>query len=186
MKYDKNVFKEIKKSLTKLEAKRESAIKSSREVITLSKKIIYSVHRDELKVASSLIKQIKSKLVGLRKIGFKDEGILRVAYQEYIEAVCYYALIKDKILPTPKALGVNSEDYLLGLSDLSGELVRKAVALATKKKMNEVNEIKDFLSDINYEFLQFNLRASDLRKKADALRWNLKKLEDVVFSASVR
>ena len=185
MKYDKSAFKDIKKTLSKLESEREKAIRASRDVIMLSKKIIYSVHREDMKSASSSVRQIKSKLLALKKIGFKKFGMSKVAYQEYVEAVCYYSLIKTKTLPTPKALGVMADDYLLGLADLAGELVRRAVSLATKKKLKDVEEIRKFLSDLHYEFLQYDLRDSELRKKADSIRWNLRKIEDVVFSASL-
>ncbi|MDP7506717.1 MAG: hypothetical protein QF362_04730, partial [Candidatus Woesearchaeota archaeon] len=80
-----------------------------------------------------------------------------------------------------KTLGVNSEDYLLGLCDLTGELGRRAVSLATKREFKEVELIKDTVEEIYGEFLKFNLRNSQLRRKSDSIKWNLKKLEEIMY-----
>jgi predicted translin family RNA/ssDNA-binding protein len=185
MKLNKTVFKDIGKVLKDKDAKREINIRASRDVIALSKKVIYSVHRSDMKNAVKFMAEIKKKFLALKKIG-SNVGITKVAAQEYVEAVTYYELVKKGSLSGYKDLGVAADDYLLGLADLSGELVRRAVNLATKKEIEKVKDIKNFIDDLNYQFLQFDLRDGELRKKADMVRWNLNKLEDVLLSASLR
>ena len=51
-------FDKIRKELKKIEDNREKAITNSREIINLSKQIIYSVHRDNLKKAGEQVKLI--------------------------------------------------------------------------------------------------------------------------------
>jgi len=72
------------------------------------------------------------------------------------------------------------------LCDLTGELGRKAVHDVIKKNFSEAVIIKDIVDEIYGEFLKFNLRNSELRKKSDQIKWNLKKLEDIVFELKIK
>ena len=56
---NKKDFEEIRKELNDFEIKREETIQNSRDTITLSKQIIYSIHRNDLTNAEKLIKLIK-------------------------------------------------------------------------------------------------------------------------------
>jgi predicted translin family RNA/ssDNA-binding protein len=105
--------------------------------------------------------------------------------QEYVEAVSYLTFVKDKKIPSRKQLGVESEEYLSGLCDLSGELVRKAVDLAINGDIKTVKEIKAFLEEFYGLLLELN-PYGELRKKADQARWNLNKLEDLVYENKIR
>jgi len=180
---DSKDFEEIRKDLEKFEEKRETTIQKSRRIIQLSKQIIYSVHRDDMKSAEELIKGIKEEIKELPK-KYYDTDMGKVAVQEYVEAICYFEFVKNNRLPTRKELDVDSDHYLLGLCDLTGELVRKAVADVIKKNYGEVKKIKTLVEDIYGEFLKFNLRNGELRKKSGAIKWNLTKLEDIEYNIS--
>lgn len=182
---NKQEFKNIVKELEAYEKNRESLIQLSRAIIQLSKQIIYSVHRNDLKNASKLIKEIKAKVRKLPKENF-DAGIINVAKYEYVEAICFYEFVKNNRIPTKKVLGIDVDSYLLGLADLTGELVREAVNESIKKNFRFVIKIKDLLDEIYGEFLKFDLRNSELRQKYDSIKWNLKKVEDLVHENSVR
>ena len=47
-----------------------------------------------------------------------------IVNQEFTEAVTFYSLIKNNELPHFSEIGVTPYEYLLGLSDLIGELKR--------------------------------------------------------------
>jgi|TARA_Y100000310_G_scaffold342807_1_gene447553 translin len=180
-------FGKIRKELAAFEAKRELVIRQSRDIINLSKRIIYALHRDDIKTASSLVKDIEKKKTSLEKISIDaDTNIDKVAIQEYVEAICYYHFIKNKKIPATKAIKVDNESYLLGLCDLTGELVRKAVNEVINKNFKAALEIKNLVEEIFGEFLKFNLRNGELRKKSDQIKWNLKKLEDVVYELKLK
>ena len=178
-------FGKIRKELAAFEAKRESVIRQSREIINLSKRIIYALHRNDIKTASSLVKDIEKKKKSLTNVRF-DTNINAVALQEYAEAICYYHFVKNKKVPTATSLKIGNESYLLGLCDLTGELVRKAVNEVINKNFKVALEIKNLVEEIYGEFLKFNLRNGELRKKSDQIKWNLKKLEDVVFELKLK
>ena len=182
---DKKEFSKIRKELADFELQREELIQKSREMINLSKRIIYALHRSDLKTASSLVKDIEKAKKNLSTDRL-DTNINVVALQEYVEAVCYYDFVKTGKISTLKSLGISSESYLLGLCDLTGELVRKAVNEAINGNYKQVLKIKNLVEEIYNEFLKFNLRNSELRKKSDQIKWNLKKLEDVVFELKLK
>ena len=182
---NKDEFVGIRKDLKDFEEKREDTIRKSRDIIMLSKQIIYSTQRNELKKAEELCEEIR-KLVKELPSGNYDTDMETVAVQEYVEAVCFYEFVKNKKLLTRKELGVITGDYLLGLCDLTGELVRQAVNAVINKRYDEAIEIKEFVSEIYGEFLQFDLRGGQLRKKADSIKWNLRKLEDLALGISIR
>ena len=63
----------------------------------------------------------------------------------------------------------------MGLCDLTGELGRKAVNEVIKKNFKQAEQIRELVDEIYGEFLKLNLRNSELRKKSDQIKWNLKK-----------
>jgi len=182
---NKKDFENIRNEMNEFEKKREETITASREIIKLSKIIIYSVHRNELDEAFKTIKEIKNKIKLLDKNKNYDTGISSVAFQEYVEAIVFYEFVKNNKLPNYKELQVDVEAYLSGLADLTGEITRKAVHDAIKKDFESCKRIKDLVEDIYGEFLKFDLRNGELRKKSDQIKWNLNKLEDLVFSISI-
>lgn len=188
---DKTEFKNMQQELAAYDAQRELLIKKSRDVLKLSKQIIYAVHRDELKVAENFIKAIEKELAELNKITkhstyLLSEGSFKIAVQEYVEALLYYHVVKDKTLPLPKQLKVETEYYLLGLCDLTGEIVRKAVYLAGKDQYYDVVLFKELVDTIYGELLKFDFREPELRRKLDAVKYDLRKLEDLVLDLKLK
>lgn len=178
-------FKKIEKHLKNFEEKREEVIAKSRDIIKTSKQIIYALHRDDQKAATKAVATIKKQIKALPKHRY-DTGMRSVALQEYVEALTFYYFIKKKQLPTHQTLQVDVEEYLLGLCDLTGEVVRKAVNAVIKKKYKEALECKQLCEEVYGQFLQFDLRNSELRKKSDSIKWNLKKLEDIAYDIQLK
>ena len=180
-------FSRIRKEMHKLDLEREDVIQTSREIINISKQVIYATQRNDLKEAEDSIKKIKEKVKKLRKVNIStDTSINSVAFQEYVEAIAFYEFVKNKKIPTRASLGVSAEDYLSGLCDLTGELVRKAVYDVIHKKFDEAKKIKELVHDIYGEFLKLHLRNGELRKKSDSIKWNLKKLEEVMYDIEMK
>ncbi|MBS3104830.1 hypothetical protein J4234_01080 [Candidatus Woesearchaeota archaeon] len=184
---NKSEFNKIREDMHKVDLVREEIIQTSREIITISKQIIYAAQRDDLNEAESAIKSIKSKIKKLRKVNIStDTNINSVAFQEYVEAISFYEFVKNGKIPTRASLGVSADDYLSGLCDLTGELVRKAIYDVIHKKFDEASKIKELVHDIYGEFLKLHLRNGELRKKSDSIKWNLKKLEEVMYDISMK
>ena len=188
---NKRDFKEMRDEFNSFDTNRELVIKKSRDVLKLSKQVIYAVHRDDLKEADKLVKRIKAEKAKLDKLVAKNSklesiGAYKVAIGEYVEALLYYHFVKNKRILTHKALKVITEHYLLGLIDLTGELGRKAVQFAGSGKFKQVVKIKDAVSEIYGELLKFDFRDSEMRRKFDSVKYDLKKLEDLVLDLKLK
>ena len=179
----KKEFEKIRKELETFEEQREQVIRLSRQIIKLSKQIIYGLHRND--VNTKLLPEIKDLVKKMPKDDF-DTGMGTVALQEYVEAMCFYDFVKKDRIPTAKDLGVDVQSYLLGLCDLTGELVRKAVNSVIKKDYKMAEKIKDFVEEVYGEFLHFDLRNGELRKKSDQIKWNLNKLHDLLYDIEIK
>ena len=188
---DKHEFADMRRVFQEFDEQREELIKKSRDVLKLTKQVIYAVHRDNMKEAETLVKEMQKQLKLLNEYVKKNQkmyhqGSYKVAIQEYVEAMLYYMYAKDRHLMTRAELGVEADYYLLGLCDLSGELARKAISAASKGKYKEPFTIKEFLDAIYEELLKFDIRDGELRSKFDGIKYDLKKLEDVCFELKIK
>lgn len=188
---DKTDFEDMKKEMEDFDNKREILIKNSRDVLKLSKKIIYALHRSDVKAANTHVESIKSELLKLKNMAsenceLSNIGAYRVAVQEYVEALCYHSYFVNKKIPTRKDLDVGTKSYLAGICDLSGELVRKAINDAIKGETASALEIKELVETLYGELLNFDFRGGDLRKKFDSIKYDLKRLEDLALSIKLK
>lgn len=184
-------FGDMKKEMENFDDKREQIIKQSRDVLKLSKKVIYALHRSDVEGANKFVESMKSETKRLKQIAAENSelehvGAYRVALQEYVEALCYHGYFINKNIPTRKELDVNSSIYLAGICDLSGELVRKAINDAIKGELNTALDIKEFVEMLYGELLNFDFRGGDLRKKFDSVKYDLKRLEDVALNIKLK
>lgn len=180
---EKKEFERIRKEIAADESKRESVISASREILLISKHLIYAIHRDDMNSAEKLEKDIRIKAKKLPR----DEcgtGMRGAALQEYAEAAALFDFVTKNRIPTAADLGIPTSDYLAGLADLTGELVRMAVNRAIKKDRQAVERIREAVDLLYGEFIQLDLRNSELRKKSDQVKWSLQKIEDVVYNMS--
>jgi predicted translin family RNA/ssDNA-binding protein len=187
---DSAVFAKLKAAMDSFDEKRDRIIRESRDILTNSKHAIYSIHRDELAAAKEQLaaaKAVKTKLealigddAGLRTGGFSS------ACEEYVEAAALLSYVTNGAFPTPEDLGVSGEEYLLGLADLTGELTRRAVLAATKQQRDEVARIHKLLEAIYGEFVKFDFRNGELRRKYDSIKYSLQKVEQVLYDLSLR
>lgn len=189
--YQLTHFDAIRKEFEEFDTQREELIKKSRDVLKLSKLVIYAVHRDDLVPAKKLVQEMERERQKLEAIAKHNqtllmEGSYKVALQEYAEALLYYTLLTEETLLSPATLKIKSTFYILGLCDLTGELVRKAVFLAGKSQTKEVIKIKEVVDFIYGELLRFNFRDNEIRHKFDAVKYDLKKLEDLVLELKLK
>lgn len=183
---DKKDLESIKKDIEELEKQREITIRSSRDIIKLSKKVIYAVHRNDLKSAEKSVAEMNAEFKKLKAATnhpkLLSSGSFKVAVQEYVEALCFYELMKNDRIPPNSELKLDPEFYLMGLIDLTGELVRKAINSAIKDDYDTSVKLKGLVSDLYDELLLFDFAGGELRKKFDSIKYDLKKLDDLVLN----
>ena len=181
-------FAKLQQEIKDYDTERENLIKKSRDVLKLSKQVIYAVHRDELKNAADLVKQMQQQKKELDKIAahsnrMETEGSYKIAVQEYVEAMLYFNFVRDGKLVEVDA---SPEHFILGLADLPGELNRRAVFLAGKGKVEEVGRIRDAVDMMYGELLKFDFRDNEIRRKVDAVKYELRKLEDLMLDLKLK
>jgi predicted translin family RNA/ssDNA-binding protein len=186
---DEKEFEEIKAQFEAFDERREKIVKESRDILKLSKQAIYSVHRDELKTVHEKLdeaERIKARLEkeidgedALRTGGFCD------ALAEYVEARTLLHFVEKGEVLSYKKLKVSPEEYLLGLSDLTGELGRRAVIVATKRDVAQVKRIHECMELLYGQFVKFDFRNGDLRRKYDSIKYNLQKVERILYDLTM-
>jgi len=85
-----------------------------------------------------------------------------------------------------KILRLDIEEYLLGLIQLCNELSRLAVNSVTNEDYQRPLRIKNFLNSLYTGFRMLNLKNDNLRKRFDSIKYDLKKVEEVVYDLSIR
>lgn len=185
---DKVAFTKMLKELDAKDAGRDEILKLTRDVLTQSKKAIYSIHRDEITTAQKQLEAAQKTLKVITKKAEKIEmpQLLSAAAQEYTEAATYFEFVVKAKISTAQGLGVTTDDYLGGISDLSGELVRRALTKATNKEEQAVHAIHAFVDTLYGLVSTHDFRNGELRKKADQVRWNLRKIEEIRYDLSKR
>lgn len=189
--FSRENFEKIRKQLAAYGEKREEIIRQSRDILRLSKIAISSLHRKDIKQAEKHISDAEKLIKTVKKFATLDAklaiiGAYTVAIQEYVEAKTFFHFVKTNKLLDMDHLGVEPEDYLIGLSDLTGELARAAVLKTISKHYHDVRIVRDFVAGIHDFFLTLDMGNGDLRKKYDAIKWNLKKIEDVVYDIETK
>ena len=183
---DKKDLERIKKDIDTFEKARDTVIRTSRDIIKLSKKTIYALHRNDLKSAGSAASEMKREFKKLCSAAkhpkLVSSGSYKVAVQEYVEAICFYELMKNNMIPPNSKLKLDPEFYLMGLIDLTGELVRKAINSAINEDYGTSVKLKGLVSELYDELMLFDFAGGELRKKFDSVKYDLKKLDDLVLN----
>lgn len=185
-----------KKFIAKLKKDYEESTSERRQIISLanvilhdSKRIIFSLHRGDVKGADSSMDEIEKTLAKLdEKFGHKrlyEEGSYRAAVEEYVEAKTFLMAIKGEKIDKFKNIKLTYESYLGGICDLTGELVRRAVNNAAAGNTSEVEKIKEAINDIMAELVEFNMTGY-LRTKYDQAKGNLRKIEQINYEIKIR
>ncbi|XP_043505457.1 translin [Polistes fuscatus] len=155
--------------------------------------------------ARELFEDVRKQYAELAKIVPKDQYYrFNDQWRFVTQRLCFLAsltvYLEVKILATKdtvaEILGIKNnredgfhldlEDFLMGLLQLSAELSRFAVNSVTNGDYNRPIEIAKFVNELNAGFRLLNLKNDALRKRFDALKYNVKKIEEVVYDLSIR
>lgn len=187
---DKKIFSSLRKDIEEIEKIREELIIKSRPILKESKQAIYILHKDNINEAKKSIENAKKGIDELKKLIKKypsvDVASYNAALQEYTEAITYYYFVSENRLVSNKEINIDAENYLLGLCDLTGELARRAVFSVVNENYLEVKKINEFVEIIHNEFLDFELRNGEIRRKSDSIKWNMKKIEEILYDLKIR
>lgn len=74
----------------------------------------------------------------------------------------------------------------MGILQLASELSRFATNSVTLGDYERPMQISKFVADLNAGFRLLNLKNDGLRKRFDALKYDVKKIEEIVYDISIR
>ncbi|KAM9987367.1 hypothetical protein ACTFIZ_005398 [Dictyostelium cf. discoideum] len=86
----------------------------------------------------------------------------------------------------PGSFSLELEDYLIALCNLSNELSRYCLNCVIKQDYETPSLISKFISDLFAGFRLLNLKNDIIRKRYDSMKYDLKRIEEVVYDISVR
>lgn len=78
------------------------------------------------------------------------------------------------------------EDYLQGVISVVNELSRLAVNSVTLGNFDQPIKISAFVKELFVGFSMLNLKNDTLRRRFDSLKYDMKKIEEVVYDVSLR
>ncbi|XP_033860132.2 translin-like [Acipenser ruthenus] len=85
-----------------------------------------------------------------------------------------------------KGFHLDIEDYLSGVLTMASELSRLAVNSVTAGDYSRPLRISNFINELDSGFRLLNLKNDPLRKRYDGLKYDVKKIEEVVYDLSIR
>ncbi|KAL8792258.1 MAG: hypothetical protein Q9195_005137 [Heterodermia aff. obscurata] len=210
--------------------RRERIIKASRDITALSKKIIFSLQRVralQAPLPTAVAKEIELRTKTITELfvavapdlqgtnAWRYQRQISGGIQEFIEAISFRHYLRTQRLITideaqaeiPGGVALTADDFLLGLFDLIGELMRFAVtsmaitgALPRGSPLEvEDGQGRDVLTDLRYlrthfEALDissgtpgsFNGLKKDVEKKMEVMKTCVEKVEKAVYEMIVR
>jgi len=187
---DKKTFTELKKRHGAYQVSRRKIIGQSNEMLNLSKRSIFSMHRGDIKGADRQIAEAKkmldelTKMIG-KEVALRFEGAYRAGLEEHTEAVLFQKYLKDGKIGKLDSRLMDPDVYYAGLADFTGELVRYAIALATKGEVAKIKGVKQGVERIVEHLLELNL-TGQLRNKFDQAKRNLRKMEEILYDLTIK
>ncbi|KAI4138074.1 MAG: hypothetical protein LQ341_004825 [Variospora aurantia] len=221
------MFEAFRDELDEHHDRRERILKASRDITALSKKNIFSLQRVrqlQSPIPSSIRKEINDRSDTIKElftsVGPDLQGLNAWRYQrqissgcqEFVEAISFQHYLETQNLIThheaqdmiPGGVELTADDYVLGLFDLTGELMRFGItSMATSGTLprgpgNDGNDGRDILVDlrsfrISFESLDTSFSLTDwsplkrdLVKKIDIMRQSVEKVENAVYGMIIR
>ncbi|MEK7202893.1 MAG: hypothetical protein AAB653_01085 [Patescibacteria group bacterium] len=186
---NKKFIKQLKKEYDNYESERGQIISLSNVVLHNSKRVIFSLHRQDIKKATDSLIEIEKILISLEKkfgyVRLTQEGSYKAGLEEYVEAKMFYLLSTDQTIDKIKKIQLSVDSYLGGICDLTGELVRAGINNATNGQYDEVIKIKKIINSIMTELAEFDMTGY-LRVKYDQAKTNLRKIEQINYEINLR
>ncbi|CAG9759654.1 unnamed protein product [Ceutorhynchus assimilis] len=122
--------------------------------------------------------------------------------QEFIEALCFYQFVKEEKIDNwklvnnhfqyteednPLSLLFTQYDFLLGIADFTGELMRKCINTIGSGNVSDCFKTCNFVKAIHTGFLGLSYTGNrEISRKAYVLKQSLNKMELVCYNLQIR
>ncbi len=162
----------------------------SRNIIKNSKLAIYAIRREDIETAEKYIKSMQEmrkelKELLIRNLRLASINISLTAEQEFVEAYSLYKFMKEGKYPSLEEINTTVQEYIAGIMDSAGELLRLAVDKMLQGNIDFAKKVKDVIEQIYIFMLHVNPRDYELRRKIDYVTNILNKLQEFIFYKEV-
>lgn len=161
---------------------------------------------DEIKTKFENLSENKFKMIAcelLKKDPYLYHRSFTACVQEFVEAYTYYMFLKQREIPNFNlvskcfvfknndneefSLFFSQYDYLLGIADLTGELMRRSINSLGLGEVEECYFLCETVRDIFSGFLGTHVGGhKELKRKLYTLKQSLTKMELVCYNLQVR
>ncbi|KAL0579781.1 hypothetical protein V5O48_002192 [Marasmius crinis-equi] len=155
--------------------------------------------RDKLRQVKEIYASLKEDLKDEERF-WRYQRQVSPGLQEYIEALSFAHFLESGTLISSAEVqetlrdgdGVpffplTTSDYLLGISDLTGELMRYAISgFGRLGGRSRANEVCSFVRNCKADFERFTPYVWELNKKQAVTNQSLMKMEDAAYAVAVR
>ncbi|KAI8995896.1 Translin [Gaertneriomyces semiglobifer] len=210
-----SLFRSFSERIDAMNDKRERIIKISRDITIQSKRIISHLQRitsapDKVRILKEAHEK-RAQVVDLfrevaRELRGPDEHKYRRAvqpgFEEFIEACSFLNYLeKGTLITKPELealladeenrpiLEVPAQTYVLGVADLTGELMRYCIntlAQSGIQGMATVEEVCRFMRSLESDYTLLNLNNGPVSKKMGAMRASRLKVENACYTLKIR
>ncbi|TAQ91149.1 hypothetical protein B7494_g505 [Chlorociboria aeruginascens] len=214
------MFEAFRDELDEHHDRRERIIKASRDITATSKKIVRTLKSS---IPEKIALETEERAAGIQKLfaeivpdlaginSWRYQRQISGGIQEYMEAISFQHYLRYQKLITvqeaarslPDGTGLTQDDYVLGIFDLVGELMRFAITtMATTGSLpgakNDAESVGDRTILVDLRQLRRNFEGmdttscsgsglgKDLEKKMEVMKTCVEKVETAVYGMIVR
>jgi predicted translin family RNA/ssDNA-binding protein len=183
----------LKKSIKKYQGTQDliyGVQKLSNKIRAKSKEAIALLRREDKKESEKIIKEVENLFKLINKIAkenkeLKNQGFYKEAVEEYIEAITFLNFLRKPAKKMPDFIEVNPEEVISGICDFTGELVRRAITIASPENLKELVLYEKTVENIAQELTKIGFRGK-LRQKYDEVERNLRKIEEILYDIKLK
>jgi len=206
-------FRDCSKQLDMKHDRHERLVKLSRDITIESKRVIFLLHRihdeasskkltDEAQAKLELVVKNSWSQIARELQGNDPHHFLRAyspGMQEYIEAksFLYYIrnrslipldqLQKELVFPNGSQVLIPVYEYLLGIADLTGELMRMCINAVGQGRTDIVTHTCMFLRNLHQALSSLNVGFQrEFKRKLQVSKQSLQKVETACYAVQVR
>jgi len=147
------IFQNVSKFVDEKSEVRDNVYPLIRKGIRLAALVIHALHNDNKIMAEENLTKLRDLIKNIYTLLSEHYDLLYSNFllnllQEYVEAELFYSVVVNNTILSPDELNVSFSAYLLGLSDLIGELRRRILILLNKKRIDEAKNLLKIMISI--------------------------------------
>lgn len=192
-------LKTLLETYQKFDDLREKVIKDCRDPQKASKNAINSFHRDKADKGKELLENAAKDLNKVHKklsaegVSLRSGGSFSSAVEEFVEGFALQFLSTQKRLPSPDEIEKTAEltfnirlvEYIGGLVDCCGEVMRQAVRASGKQDVDFVRECLAAIIVVHDSVFECTKLPIGVNKKLKPVKDHLEKVETLLYEMAL-